>query len=93
MNLITTFLMSLVAVAVANPIVDKDISARDLAVNSLNARCNIVPFLECSGGASQEAQCESVGFQCPLSGKAPVTSDNACADAEPGMSGAQIILV
>ncbi|KAJ7096823.1 hypothetical protein C8R44DRAFT_889427 [Mycena epipterygia] len=74
MKLITALLVSFLAVASANPVVDK--AARDTVVPRM---CEIVPFLSCQGGINQESQCENLGFTCQASGTPPIISDTTCA--------------
>ncbi|KAJ6521159.1 hypothetical protein DFH09DRAFT_1155765 [Mycena vulgaris] len=74
MNLFISLLVSFVAVAVANPIVD--VTARDA---ELDARtCQIFGMI-CTAPASTDA-CEALdGWHCQGKGLPPIISDPTCA--------------
>ncbi|KAJ6562711.1 hypothetical protein DFH09DRAFT_1159460 [Mycena vulgaris] len=63
-------LVSFVAVATANPIVDA--AARG------SVHCEIFGF-SCSGGDAQVDYCEQLEFQCPGGGKHPIIANSTCA--------------
>ncbi|KAJ7096795.1 hypothetical protein C8R44DRAFT_949591 [Mycena epipterygia] len=80
MNLITALLVSFLAVAAANPVVDP--AARAVAVDArsvLPRNCETVPTLICTGGFNQEIACTDIPFGCSATGVPPVTSDATCA--------------
>ncbi|KAJ7112228.1 hypothetical protein C8R44DRAFT_882618 [Mycena epipterygia] len=79
MKFITAFLVSFLAVAVATPLGDN--AARDVGVDARapQLHCDIVPFLKCQGGITQQSECQSFGFQCSATGSVPIISDTTCA--------------
>ncbi|KAJ7114605.1 hypothetical protein C8R43DRAFT_1138418 [Mycena crocata] len=68
MKFIIALFASLIAFAVANPIVNP--IAREPAT------CQIFGLI-CTGGVDSEF-CEGLGFQCQGKGKAPISSDPTC---------------
>ncbi|KAJ7622074.1 hypothetical protein FB45DRAFT_121576 [Roridomyces roridus] len=66
MQILAVLLAAFVASTAANPII--------------GPHCDLAPFLNCTGGLEQEANCqENFSWKCTVSGVAPDTSDATCA--------------
>ncbi|KAJ7623019.1 hypothetical protein DFH06DRAFT_1446658 [Mycena polygramma] len=75
MNFLAALLASFVAVAVANPVNNVVVPK---SVLEARVPCDLAPFLNCTGGITQEAACNGDGWTCPGNGLHPVTSNATC---------------
>ncbi|KAJ6505758.1 hypothetical protein C8R47DRAFT_1102347 [Mycena vitilis] len=69
MNFLAALLASFVAAAAANPM--HNAVARQ--------HCDLLPFLRCKGGLSQDSACDGHAWTCPGNGLHPITSNATCA--------------